>query len=222
MSGGRTDVTKSESAGPIPVTRVSMAGPIDETRPCTPLTIDGITVRTVEAMPESMGWTAAPIWAKVSMIPDASTCGRPMSSAPPTELKMPASASAAIGATADTAPEIADGSCAASDTPMRWTAGPTLFATSPMDETSWLVSLPMSAPSVPRPASQFSHAAFAELREPSMVVVASLAVVPVMSRFSCTAWMALMMSLNLDGSSASPVSLLASATSRSSSVLVPP
>ena len=75
--------------------------------------------------------------------------------------------------------------------PMRGTTLPAAVAT---DSTSWSVSAAMSAPSLPRAATQLKNAAFAELTEPSMVVDASLAVVPVMPISSWTRWMASTMS----------------------------
>ena len=109
-------------------------------------------------------------------------------------------------------------------TPMR---GPMFLMTVPMLVTSWLVSLPMSASFLPSSVSQFCQAAFMLPTEPSMVVEASLAVVPVMPRLFWTSWMACTTSLNLSmlRSPAWPLasrSLLASKMRRSISVLVPP
>ena len=70
------------------------------------------------------------------------------------------------------------------------TRGTTLPAVVATDSTIWSVSAAMSAPSLPSAATQFENAALAELTEPSMVVAASLAVVPVMPISSWTRWMA--------------------------------
>ena len=61
------------------------------------------------------------------------------------------------------------------------------LATLPTAVSRLSVSCPISASLRARPVSQLSHAALAVLMLPSMVVAASLAVVPVMPKLSCTA-----------------------------------
>ena len=74
------------------------------------------------------------------------------------------------------------------------------------------------------PVSRFCHAAFMELALPSMVLAASLAVVPVMPMLSCTAWMAWMIWSKLTPSRFSMVRLSTplSLISRTISSCVPP
>ena len=105
--------------------------------------------------------------------------------------------------------------------------GPTFWMTVPIESTSWVVNPLMSALSLPSSASQFCHAAFIMPTEPSMVVAASLAVVPLMPICSCMMWMACTTSENLsmDRSPISPfacLTLFASWIRRSISDFVPP
>ena len=91
--------------------------------------------------------------------------------------------------------------------------------------TSWPLRADMSTSLRPRPVSQFCQADFMLATEPSMVVEASLAVVPVMPRFCWTRWMAWTTSLKLLMSNFLPMawgSSSASLSRRSSSLLVPP
>ena len=97
-----------------------------------------------------------------------------------------------------------------------------MLAAVPTLSTKLFISSSKFASSSAIPTSKFSHAALVAFNEPSIVVLASFAVVPVMPRFSCTAWIAVITSENLDGSSALPVSVSASDTRRSSSDFVPP
>ena len=71
--------------------------------------------------------------------------------------------------------------------PMR---GMTLLAAVTTDSISSSVRAPMSASSLPSSVTKFCHAALAMLTEPSMVVAASRAVVPLMPCFCCTSSMA--------------------------------
>ena len=110
---------------------------------------------------------------------------------------------------------------------MTFTRGRMFFNAVPMESASCWLRAPMSAFSLPSPASQFCHAAFIEFTDPSMVVAASLAVVPLMPRLFCTRLMASVTSANESmerslPSFITPGSLFASAMSRCISVLVPP
>ena len=64
------------------------------------------------------------------------------------------------------------------------TRGITLLAAVSKLSTSWSVSCDMSASESPRPVSQFCHDAFIMFTEPSMVVAASRAVVPIAMKAS--------------------------------------
>ena len=107
------------------------------------------------------------------------------------------------------------------------TRGRMFFSAVPMLSLScWLNAL-MSALLLPRPASQFCHAAFIEFTDPSMVVAASRAVVPLMPICFWTRLMASTTSLKLSmlrslPSLSTPGSLLASEMRRCISVFVPP
>lgn len=100
--------------------------------------------------------------------------------------------------------------------------GSTLSAAVPTLDTKFSINVSRSALESPMPVIRFVHAACIIPTEPSMVVAASFAVVPVIPRLSWTAWIAVITSENLAGSRACPVSFSASATSRSSSDFVPP
>ena len=107
------------------------------------------------------------------------------------------------------------------------TRGTTLPAAVMMESTSWSVMADMFALSLPSAATQLRNAALAELTDPSMVVAASSAVVPVMPISSWTRWIASTMSAyeSMARSPASPfaaLSSLALAMSRFISDLVPP
>ena len=200
MSGGSTVCAMDMSGGPTDWIRPERAGPTLDTRGCS--------IWRALVSPEKMS--------------DPVSSGRSRPSVEETVFHMPARASDSAGATASNAPESASGRFLASDCAILCTTGPTFLATLSTDSMSWSVSAPMSASSRPSPVSQFDHAAFMVFTEPSMVVAASRAVVPVMPMFSCTAWMAVMTSENLLGSRACPVSSDASLTRRSSSDFVPP
>ena len=128
-------------------------------------------------------------------------------------------ASPATGTSVDMTP----GSCSTAVDTMVATRGTMLEAAVSTDSTSSVVSLPMSASSLPSSVTQFSHAALAMLQEPSMVVAASREVVPAICICSCIVWMASTMLSNerLDSSTAE-LTACASLTRRCISSLVPP
>ena len=68
--------------------------------------------------------------------------------------------------------------------------GTMFFSAVPMLSASCWLRAPMSAFSLPNPANQFCHAAFIMPMDPSMVVAASLEVVPAISRLFCMTWIA--------------------------------
>ncbi len=107
---------------------------------------------------------------------------------------------------------------------MASTRGRTLSAAVPRLWVKLSSSPPRSASSRAMPVSRFCHAAFMELALPSMVLAASLAVVPVMPMLSCTAWMAWMIWSKLTPSRFSMVRLSTplSLISRTISSCVPP
>ena len=75
--------------------------------------------------------------------------------------------------------------------------GPTLSSTASMDVTRLSVTLSKSALGSASATRKFCHAAFMVAMEPCTVDAASLLDVPVSFRFSCTLWMAMMMSANV-------------------------
>ena len=105
--------------------------------------------------------------------------------------------------------------------------GRMFFNAVPMDSANCWLRAPMSAFSLPSPASQFCHAAFIAPTEPSMVLAASSAVVPEMP---ISFWTRLMASTTSENESmlrslpslSTPGSLFASEMRRSISLLVPP
>ena len=74
------------------------------------------------------------------------------------------------------------------------TTGSTFSATVPTLSISWAESSLMLALSLPKPVTKLLHAAFMALTDPSMVVLASSAVVPVIPISVWTVWMASTMS----------------------------
>ena len=90
------------------------------------------------------------------------------------------------------------------------------------DVTRLSTDLPMSADGLAKSPMRFCHAALVELSEPSMVVPASLAVVPVMPISCWTMWIASVMSAYELMSNFLPDSFSASASKRSISLFVPP
>ena len=79
---------------------------------------------------------------------------------------------------------ISPGSCVSAVETMVATRGTMFLAAVSTDSTRSAVRVCMSALSLPSSVTQFVHAAFAMLTEPSMVVAASRAVVPAICCFS--------------------------------------
>ena len=96
----------------------------------------------------------------------------------------PASASVTIGPSCSETFETSDGSCSTTVPAISATLGATFVMTFSTHSRSSSVKAPMSASGLPRAASQFSHADFIALTDPSIVVEASCAVVPAIPMFS--------------------------------------